>query len=449
MYEAGKLLPDTVLTGVFQDDEHEADVGGVMREIDAARVDEARRRAARAEAENSRPRPRSRHRPGCNDVLPVQPASQVPPPKRAPPAQPVPCAAITFDAGQYLVIRPFHWPLTGIRYTPFKFPGAVMSNQFPSVRPRRLRQNESLRTVFQETEFRLEDLILPIFVEEGIDDFVPISSMPGVNRIPEKRLAQEIERYARAGIKSVMTFGVSHHLDAVGSDTWNENGLVARMSRICKDTVPEMVVMSDTCFCEYTSHGHCGVLHDHGVDNDATLVNLGKQAVIAAAAGADFIAPSAAMDGQVQAIRSALDGAGFHDTAIMAYSTKFASSLYGPFREAGGTALKGDRKSYQMNPMNRREAVRESLLDEQEGADVLMVKPAGAYLDVIADIRAASRLPLAAYQVSGEYAMIKFGGLAGAIDEGRVVRESIGAIKRAGADLILTYFAMDLAREGI
>ncbi|AGN78942.1 porphobilinogen synthase [Pseudomonas sp. GD03651] len=324
-----------------------------------------------------------------------------------------------------------------------------MSNQFPSVRPRRLRQNESLRTIFQETEFRLEDLILPIFVEEGIDDFVPITSMPGVNRIPEKLLAREIECYARAGIKSVMTFGVSHNLDATGSDTWNENGLVARMSRICKDTVPEMVVMSDTCFCEYTSHGHCGVLHDHGVDNDATLANLGRQAVIAAAAGADFIAPSAAMDGQVQAIRRALDGAGFHDTAIMAYSTKFASSLYGPFREAGGTALKGDRKSYQMNPMNRREAVRESLLDEQEGADVLMVKPAGAYLDVIADIRAASRLPLAAYQVSGEYAMIKFGGLAGAIDEGRVVRESIGAIKRAGADLILTYFAMDLAREGI
>ncbi|HEK1690132.1 delta-aminolevulinic acid dehydratase [Pseudomonas putida] len=324
-----------------------------------------------------------------------------------------------------------------------------MSNHFPSVRPRRLRQNESLRTIFQETEFRLEDLILPIFVEEGIDDFVPISSMPGVNRIPEKLLAQEIERYARAGIKSVMTFGVSHNLDATGSDTWNENGLVARMARICKDSVPEMVVMSDTCFCEYTSHGHCGVLHDHGVDNDATLANLGRQAVVAAAAGADFIAPSAAMDGQVQAIRGALDAAGFHDTAIMAYSTKFASSLYGPFREAGGTTLKGDRKSYQMNPMNRREAVRESLLDEQEGADVLMVKPAGAYLDVIADIRAASRLPLAAYQVSGEYAMIKFGGLAGAIDEGRVVRESIGAIKRAGADLILTYFAMDLAREGI
>ncbi len=324
-----------------------------------------------------------------------------------------------------------------------------MSNVFPVSRPRRLRRSESLRSVFQETEFRLQDLVLPIFVEEGIDDFVPIISMPGVNRIPESRLASEIERYARAGIRSVMTFGVSHHLDAAGSDTWNENGLVARMARICKDTVPEMIVMSDTCFCEYTSHGHCGVLHGEAVDNDATLVNLGRQAVVAAQAGADFIAPSAAMDGQVQAIRQALDAAGFDQTSIMAYSTKFASALYGPFREAGGTALKGDRKAYQMNPMNRREAVHESLLDEQEGADALMVKPAGAYLDIIRDIREASRLPLAAYQVSGEYAMIKFGGLAGAIDEARVMRESLGAIKRAGADLILTYFAMDIARDGL
>ncbi|WP_426151945.1 porphobilinogen synthase [Pseudomonas sp. DC3000-4b1] len=324
-----------------------------------------------------------------------------------------------------------------------------MSNLYPVSRPRRLRRSEALRSVFQETEFRLEDLILPIFVEEGIDDFVPITSMPGVNRIPESRLASEIERYARAGIRSVMTFGVSHHLDETGSDTWREDGLVARMARICKDTVPEMVVMSDTCFCEYTSHGHCGVVHGDHVDNDATLLNLGRQAVVAAQAGADFIAPSAAMDGQVQAIRAALDAAGFNQTSIMAYSTKFASSLYGPFREAGGTALKGDRKAYQMNPMNRREAVRESLLDEQEGADALMVKPAGAYLDIIREIRDASRLPLAAYQVSGEYAMIKFGAAAGAIDEARVMRESLGAIKRAGADLILTYFAMDIARDGL
>jgi len=324
-----------------------------------------------------------------------------------------------------------------------------MSNQFPSSRLRRLRQSESLRTLFQETEFSVNDLVLPIFVEEESSEYVPIEAMPGVQRIPESRLAFEIERYARAGIRSVMTFGISHHMDATGSDTWNENGLVARMARICKDTVPEMIVMSDTCFCEYTSHGHCGVLHDHGVDNDATLKNLGRHAVVAAAAGADFIAPSAAQDGQVQAIRSALDEAGFIDTSIMAYSTKFASSLYGPFREAGGSVLKGNRKQYQMNPMNRREAVRESLLDEQEGADALMVKPAGAYLDIIRDIREASRLPLAAYQVSGEYAMIKFAAQAGAIDERAVVRESLGAIKRAGADIILTYFAMDIAENGL
>lgn len=324
-----------------------------------------------------------------------------------------------------------------------------MSNQFPSLRPRRLRQSDSLRALFQETTFSVNDLVLPIFVEEETSEYAVIETMPGVLRIPESKLAYEIERYAKAGIRSVMTFGISHHMDATGSDTWNENGLVARMARICKDTVPEMIVMSDTCFCEYTSHGHCGVLHDHGVDNDATLKNLGRQAIVAAAAGADFIAPSAAMDGQVQAIRSALDEAGFIDTSIMAYSTKFASSLYGPFREAGGSVLQGNRKNYQMNPMNRREAIRESLMDEQEGADALMVKPAGAYLDIISDIRAASRLPLAAYQVSGEYAMIKFAAQAGAIDERKVVRETLGAIKRAGADIILSYFAMDIAEQGV
>lgn len=324
-----------------------------------------------------------------------------------------------------------------------------MSSLFPAARPRRLRSNESFRSLFQENEFTLNDLVLPIFVEEEIDEFVPIKSMPGVQRIPESKLAQEVERYARAGIKSVMTFGVSHHLDATGSDTWQENGLVSRISRTIKSAVPEMIVMSDTCFCEYTDHGHCGVMHGGHVDNDATIENLGKQAVMAARAGADVIAPSAAMDGQVKAIRAALDAAGFTQTPIMAYSTKFASALYGPFREAGGSALKGDRKSYQMNPMNRREALRESLLDEAEGADALMVKPAGAYLDIIRDIREASNLPLAAYQVSGEYAMIKFGAQAGAIDEHRVVRETLGAIKRAGADLIFTYFAMDLALSGI
>ena len=324
-----------------------------------------------------------------------------------------------------------------------------MSTYSPAQRPRRLRQTASLRSLFQENTLSLNDLALPIFVEEEIDDYKPIMAMPGVMRIPEKRLAYEIERIAKAGVRSIMTFGISHHTDADGSDAWNENGLVARMSRICKETVPEMIVMSDTCFCEYTSHGHCGVLHDHGVDNDATLINLGKQAVVAAAAGADFIAPSAAMDGQVGAIRQALDAAGFTDTAIMSYSTKFASSFYGPFREAAGTLLKGDRKTYQMNPMNRREAIRESLIDEAEGADALMVKPAGAYLDILRDVREHTRLPLAAYQVSGEYAMIKFGAQAGAISEIDVTLESLGAIKRAGADIIFSYFALDLAEKKI
>ncbi len=314
-------------------------------------------------------------------------------------------------------------------------------------RPRRLRQSGAMRAMFEETSLSLNDLVLPIFVEEGLDDYVPIEAMPGVMRIPEKRLAHEIERIAKAGIRSIMTFGISHHTDETGSDTWNDNGLVARMSRIAKQTAPELIVMSDTCFCEYTTHGHCGVLCEHGVDNDATLVNLGKQAVAAARAGADFIAPSAAMDGQVQAIRQALDAEGFSQTAIMAYSTKFASSFYGPFREAAGTALKGDRKTYQMSPMNRREAIRESLLDEAQGADCLMVKPAGAYLDIVRDIRERSDLPLAAYQVSGEYAMIKFAALAGAVDERSVVLESLGAIKRAGADLILSYFALDVAEQ--
>lgn len=316
-------------------------------------------------------------------------------------------------------------------------------------RPRRLRQSAALRAMFEETTLTLNDLVLPIFVEEESHDYTAIEAMPGVMRIPEKHLAREIERIARAGIRSVMTFGISHHLDETGSDSWREDGLVARMSRICKQTVPELVVMSDTCFCEYTTHGHCGVLCETGVDNDATLANLGRQAVAAAAAGADFIAPSAAMDGQVQAIRQALDAEGFTNTAIMSYSTKFASAFYGPFREAAGSALKGDRKSYQMNPLNRREAIRESLLDEAQGADCLMVKPAGAYLDILRDLREHTVLPVAAYQVSGEYAMIKFAAMAGAIDEEKVVLESLGAIKRAGADLIFSYFALDLAEKNI
>lgn len=322
-----------------------------------------------------------------------------------------------------------------------------MQYQQPIRRLRRLRQTETVRALFKETILTLNDLILPIFVEEEIKDYQPIAAMPGIFRIPEHKLPYEIERIAKAELKSVMLFGISHHLDETGSDSWQENGLVARMSKTCKDSVPDMLVMSDTCFCEYTSNGHCGVLGSNGVDNDATLLNLGRQAVTAANAGADFIAPSAAMDGQVRAIREALDNAGFTNTGIMSYSTKFASNLYGPFRKAAGSCLIGDRKSYQMDPMNRHEAIRESLIDEQEGADVLMIKPAGAYLDIIRDIRERTELPLAAYQVSGEYAQIKLAAQAGAINEIDVALETLGAIKRAGANLILSYFALDLAEK--
>jgi porphobilinogen synthase len=319
---------------------------------------------------------------------------------------------------------------------------------FPTTRLRRLRANQTMRDMLRETSVTMDDLIYPIFIEEELDDFAPVESMPGVHRIPERKLGAAIKEIHRAGIKAVMTFGVSRHKDDTGSDSWNENGLLARMIKRAKDAAPELLVISDTCFCEYTSHGHCGVIHGEEVHNDHTIANLARQSVVAARAGADMIAPSAMMDGQVAAIRGALDEGGFSGLPIMAYSSKFASAFYGPFRAAAGCDLKGDRKAYQMDPLNGREAIRESLTDEAEGADILMVKPALPYLDVLSQVRARSLLPLAAYQVSGEYAMIKFAAQAGAIDEHRVVRETLGGIKRAGADLILTYFAMDIARQG-
>uniref|UniRef100_Q07UZ8 Delta-aminolevulinic acid dehydratase n=1 Tax=Rhodopseudomonas palustris (strain BisA53) TaxID=316055 RepID=Q07UZ8_RHOP5 len=324
----------------------------------------------------------------------------------------------------------------------------MMVAGFPIVRPRRLRRTEALRHLVRETSVGAQDLIYPIFVEEQIDDAVPIATMPGVCRIPERKLAAEIEQIARDGIKAVLLFGISHHKDAAGSDSWNPDGLMARMVRIAKAAVPELVVITDNCFCEYTILGHCGTLRGGAVDNDATLLNLGRQAVVAIEAGADMVAPSAMMDGQIQAMRTALDKAGHSEAPIMAYSSKFASALYGPFRVAAGSELKGDRRSYQMDPMNGREALRESALDEAEGADLLMVKPALAYLDVLAALRARTELPLVGYQVGGEYAMIKFAALAGALDEAATVRETLGAIKRAGADLIISYFARDIAREG-
>ena len=319
---------------------------------------------------------------------------------------------------------------------------------FPIRRERRLRQTGALRELFCETAVSRRDLIYPIFVEEGLDRPQPVDSMPGVNRIPEKALECEIDAIARDGVMAVMMFGVSRNKDATGSDAYNPDGLLARMVKKAKRAAPELVVIADTCFCEYTDHGHCGVVERGHVLNDPTNENLGKQAVVAIEAGADMVAPSGMMDGQVAAIRAALDEAGHQHAPIMAYSSKMASAFYGPFRAAAGSELKGDRKAYQMNPLNGREAIRESLLDEEEGADILMVKPALAYLDIIARLRQRTLLPIAAYQVSGEYAMIKFAAAAGALDEGNIVRETLGAIKRAGADLILTYFARDVLRQG-
>ena len=320
--------------------------------------------------------------------------------------------------------------------------------RFPITRFRRLRANPVLRDMMRENTVSLNDLIYPIFVEEELDDYAPVESMPGINRIPERKLGQAVKDMRAAGIRAIMTFGVSHHKDDIGSDSWNQDGLLARMIKRAKDAAPDMLVISDTCFCEYTAHGHCGVIVGEDVHNDHTIENLGRQSVVAARAGADMIAPSSMMDGQVAAIRAALDGNGFSNTPIMAYSSKFASAFYGPFRAAAGCDLIGDRKAYQMDPANGREALRESLSDQDEGADILMVKPALPYLDVLSQVRQHSLLPIAAYQVSGEYAMIKFAAQAGAIDEHRVVRETLSSIKRAGADLILTYFAMDIARQG-
>jgi porphobilinogen synthase len=324
---------------------------------------------------------------------------------------------------------------------------------FPTTRHRRLRRTPALRSLVRETRLHADDLILPIFVEEDIDDPLPISSMPGVSRIPERHLAHTIEAIARDGVRSVLLFGISHKKDSTGSDTMAPDGLMARMTRTAKTTAPGLVVITDNCFCEYTDHGHCGVVETHGgalhVHNDHTLANLARQCVIAADAGADMVAPSAMMDGQIAAIREALDDAGHGMTPIMSYSSKFASSFYGPFRAAAGCDLDGDRKEYQMDPMNAREAMRESETDELEGADLLMVKPGMPYLDILAKIRERTELPLAVYQVSGEYAMIKFAAQAGALDEENVVMEALGAFKRAGADLILTYFAQDVLKRGL
>lgn len=323
----------------------------------------------------------------------------------------------------------------------------------PDTRLRRLRRTENLRALMRENRVTVDDFIYPIFVEEQATERAPIGSMPGIFRETEVTLPLAVKDVAKHKVKAVILFGISHNKDHSGSDSMHSGGLLARMIAEAKNASPDTLVIADVCFCEYTDHGHCGVLdHNHDVDNDRTIENIAIQSVIAAEAGADMIAPSGMMDGQVAAIRTALDENGFSHIPIMAYAAKYASAFYGPFRDAAGCALgKGanmgnsDRKTYQMDPANLREAVREAEMDEIEGADILMVKPGMAYLDILARLRDETNLPLAAYQVSGEYAMMKYAAQAGALNYDDVMLENLMAFKRAGADLILTYCALDAA----
>lgn len=317
------------------------------------------------------------------------------------------------------------------------------------VRFRRLRRTKVLRQLMREHQFSLDDLIMPVFVEETISEPVAIASMPGIYRYPESQLANYVRGLWQKGIKAILLFGISHNKDKEGSDTWNLQGLMARMIRGAKTAAPNMLVISDNCFCEYTLNSHCGTTGNREVDNDKTLANLQKQVVVAAQAGVDMIAPSGMVDGMVAAIRSALDAEGFTQIPIMSYSSKFSSSFYGPFRDAVDSGFKGTRDAYQMDCANAREAIAESLQDEAEGADILMVKPGMAYLDIVYRIREASLKPLAVYQVSGEYAMIKIAAAAGILDEHAIVNETLLSFKRAGADLIITYFAEAIAERNL
>lgn len=319
---------------------------------------------------------------------------------------------------------------------------------FPTRRPRRLRRTPTLRRMVRETILTPNDFIYPMFVVHGKNRQRPIGSMPGQHQWSVDMLPKQAEELATLGIPAVILFGLPATKDAVGSENFAEDGIVQQAIRAIKDAVPELVVITDVCMCEYTDHGHCGLLDDRGyVINDATLEVLQRVVASHAEAGADVVAPSGMMDGAVGAIRAELDRVGAHNVAIMAYAAKFASGFYGPFREAADSPPSfGDRKQYQMDPANGREALREVALDVAEGADMLMVKPALPYLDVLANIRAAFDLPTAAYHVSGEYAMIKAAAQNGWIDEPTVALESLTAIKRAGADMMLTYYAKDAAR---
>lgn len=318
---------------------------------------------------------------------------------------------------------------------------------FPEYRPRRLRRTETFRAMIRETRLAPEQMIYPLFVLPGKGVREPVPSMPGVFRLSVDQLAAEARDCLALGVRSVLLFGLPDKKDGLGSGAYAKNGIVQQAIRELKNRAPEMTVVTDVCLCEYTDHGHCGCLAGEEVDNDATLELLAKTALSHAQAGADMVAPSDMMDGRVSEIRTALDEENFHNVPIMSYAVKYASAFYGPFRDAAECAPQfGDRRGYQMDPANSREALREATLDVDEGADILMVKPAIAYLDIIARLHDEFDLPVAAYQVSGEYAMIKAAAERGWIDGERVMAESLIAIRRAGADIILTYFAKEMAR---
>ena len=318
---------------------------------------------------------------------------------------------------------------------------------FPTRRPRRLRRSETIRRMMRETTLQVDDLIMPLFVVHGTGIRQEIAPMPGNYRLSVDQLTKEVKEIAALGIPAVILFGIPEHKDAYGSEAYAKDGIIQQAVRAIKDSVTDLLVITDTCLCEYTSHGHCGVVEHGSVKNDPTIELLAKAAVSQAEAGADMIAPSDMMDGRVAAIREALDTDGFEEVAIMAYAAKYASSFYEPFREAAkATPQFGDRRSYQMDPANAAEALREVAMDIEEGADIVMVKPALAYLDVVWRIRTEFDVPVAAFNVSGEFAMVKAAARLGWLEDERVMSEILTAIKRAGADLILTYFAKDAAR---
>jgi porphobilinogen synthase len=318
---------------------------------------------------------------------------------------------------------------------------------FPEYRPRRLRKNEAFRALIRETHLTPAQLIYPLFIIPGKNKREAIPSMPGISRISIDQLAKEAKECLELGVNSIILFGLPEKKDPMGSGAHAKDGIIQRAIKELKNKAPELLVVTDVCLCEYTSHGHCGIIIDRQVDNDTTLEVLGQTALSHATAGADMVAPSDMMDGRVGEIRTVLDENNFHNIPIMSYAVKYASSFYGPFRDAADCApQEGDRRGYQMDPANSLEALREATLDVEEGADILMVKPAVAYLDIISKLRDEFDLPIAAYHVSGEYAMIKAAGANGWIDEEKVMAETLLSIRRAGAEIIITYFAKDMAR---